>query len=359
MDAPPAILDDSRFNLVHQEPNGQVQLVEREHCFQQAMTRHFGQRFLDYRKKWALSSRYEFLPEFPLSLDFESNASCNLSCIMCVMGSAGYKNNMVSEPLMSRELYGRIMEEAGDNGLPAMTFGFLSEPLLRKDLPEMIARAREAGVMDIRLGTNGMLLTNAVSRDLIDCGLTRLEVSIDAFKPKTYGRIRRGGRLETVVDNVLNFMEARQKLGADFPVLRLSFLKLPFNERELDDFMEFWAEKADLFSIQEPIYFEEAPISRELDFIKHEIGDRYECVQPWQRMIVRSNGDVLPCCSIYGMEFKAGSFKKKSIKELWKGEFMSGLRLMHKSGRYEENGICRHCAERSMLKGFIPEVGVR
>ncbi len=339
-----------QVRIVHEEPTGQVRLVAFERRFFDVMTRHFGDRFLRYREDWAKTSEFDLRTDFPLSLDLEVNASCNLKCIMCVMGAPDYVNPMAEEPLMDIGLYRRLMSEGEKMGLPAMTFGFLSEPLLCRDLAEMIRLAREAGVMDIRLGTNGLLLSAQISRALIDAGLTRLEVSVDAVNPDTYRRIRRGGRLDLVKQNIMDFIEAREKSSSGFPILRLSFLRLPQNESELDDFLAFWRDKADLFSIQEPIFFEGAPICSELNLIEDSSQSVFRCAQPWQRIVIRSNGESYPCCSIYGLAMKAGSVKESSVTDIWNQASMESLRKLHQEGRFKDNRVCRHCAVRSNLK---------
>ena len=335
--------------VLHQEPTGQVRLVEFERIYERVMTQHFGTRFRDYRQAWKLSSAFEYCPPFPLSLDLEINASCNLKCTMCVMGNPDYVNPLAHAPLMGQTLYIRLMDQARQYGLPAMTFGFLSEPLLRPELADMIVLARASGIMDIRLGTNGALLSRKISRALIGAGLTRLEISVDAANETTYRRIRRGAELSTIKANILGFLEERDRAGSDLPLLRLSFLRLPENRNEENDFLMEWADKADLFSIQEPIYFEEAPISKTVRFVPSKIDDSFQCAQPWQRIIIRANGDVYPCCSLYGLEMKIGSACDSSIKALWDRSAMNNLRTLHREGRFRENSVCAHCAARSSL----------
>jgi len=344
----------SGARLLHQEPTGQVRLIEFERRPFEVMAAVFGDRFRRYREEWAATSRFEHLPEFPLSLDLEVNASCNLRCVMCVMGSPNYVNPMAGRTMMDFGLYRRLMREAESRKLPAMTFGFLSEPLLRPDLADMIGLARQSGVMDIRLGTNGLLLSPSISEDLISAGLTRLEVSLDAFRPETYRRIRRGGRIEQAVRNVLDFLELRARRRSDFPILRLSFLRLPGNEAEVEDFLEFWRDKADLFSIQEPIYFEEAPISRQAELVELPVSPDFRCAQPWQRIIVRSNGDVFPCCSIYGLGMRIGSALESPISEIWRHPIIHHLRRLHRAGLYQDVAACHRCAVRSSMTA-LPE----
>ncbi len=67
------------------------------------------------------------------------------------------------------------------------------EPLLRKRLPELIARlASVPGIDDLALTTNGALLA-PLARPLRDAGLQRLTISLDALDPELF-RTLSGGR---------------------------------------------------------------------------------------------------------------------------------------------------------------------
>ncbi|GAA4862541.1 GTP 3',8-cyclase MoaA [Luteimonas vadosa] len=69
------------------------------------------------------------------------------------------------------------------------------EPLLRKGLPELVARlAKVPGVDDLALTTNGSLLA-ALARPLRDAGLHRLTISLDALEPAVFRELS-GGRGE-------------------------------------------------------------------------------------------------------------------------------------------------------------------
>ncbi|HLI17178.1 MAG TPA: GTP 3',8-cyclase MoaA [Rhodanobacteraceae bacterium] len=69
------------------------------------------------------------------------------------------------------------------------------EPLLRRDLPVLVARlAAIAGVEDLALTTNGMLLPK-LAQPLRDAGLRRITVSMDSVDPVVF-RSMSGGRGE-------------------------------------------------------------------------------------------------------------------------------------------------------------------
>ena len=86
------------------------------------------------------------------------------------------------------------------------------EPLLRKRLPELVARlARVDGIEDMALTTNGALLRGQ-ARALREAGLGRLTVSLDALDPAVFAAMS-GGRGQ--VAEVLAGIEAASAAGFD------------------------------------------------------------------------------------------------------------------------------------------------
>ena len=91
------------------------------------------------------------------------------------------------------------------------------EPLLRKRLPELVARlAAIPGIDDLALTTNGSLLA-AQARALHAAGLHRLTVSLDALDPGLF-RVLSGGRGE--VADVLAGIAAAEAAG--FKAMKLN-----------------------------------------------------------------------------------------------------------------------------------------
>ena len=84
------------------------------------------------------------------------------------------------------------------------------EPLLRKRLPELVARlARIDGIDDIALTTNGSLLATQ-AHALRDAGLQRITVSLDTLDAEVFRRMS-GGR--GALDDVLAGIEAARAAG--------------------------------------------------------------------------------------------------------------------------------------------------
>jgi cyclic pyranopterin phosphate synthase len=77
------------------------------------------------------------------------------------------------------------------------------EPLLRRGLPDLVARlARVAGIEDLALTTNGSLLARH-ARALREAGLRRLTISLDTLDPARFGALSGGrGDLADVLDGI-------------------------------------------------------------------------------------------------------------------------------------------------------------
>lgn len=77
------------------------------------------------------------------------------------------------------------------------------EPLLRRGLPELVARlARIPGIADLALTTNGALLAGQAEA-LRQAGLHRLTVSLDALDPAVFAAMSGGrGRVEAVLEGI-------------------------------------------------------------------------------------------------------------------------------------------------------------
>jgi hypothetical protein len=300
---------------------GQAKLYETESRYNELLFASFGERFLRYRKDWKERERELFAGDFPLSLDFAINSGCQLSCVMCPLSLKPKEKPR----LLDLSLYKKIVSEASEFKLPAITLGLGSEPLLNPKAPEMIEIAAKAGIMDIRLGTNGAALGPKSSDALILSGLTRLEISVDANDPETYASIRKGGDFDSLVKKIDYFLERRAFYGQKSPLLRLSFLKLPQNMSELPGFLERWKDRADMISIQRPIGFEGFDPNPKDP--KKPLKPPLNCGQPFQRLGILEDGGMWPCCSFHGGKFLEDlNLKNISVHKAWTARVMDDLR---------------------------------
>jgi GTP 3',8-cyclase len=112
---------------------------------------------------------------------------CNLRCGYCMPREVFGRDFafLARSELLSFEEIARIARLAAGEGVRKirLTGG---EPLLRRDLPRLVAMlARIEGVDDLALTTNGIALS-AHARSLADAGLRRVTVSLDALDQRAF-----------------------------------------------------------------------------------------------------------------------------------------------------------------------------
>ncbi|MER3482839.1 MAG: GTP 3',8-cyclase MoaA [Meiothermus sp.] len=111
-------------------------------------------------------------------------------------------------------------------GLVAVRFTG-GEPLVRKELAQMIEAAREIGIPDIAITTNGMLFKRK-AKDLVAAGLQRLNLSMDSVTPEIFKTMTRGGDVRRVWEAI----ETAWELGLD-PVKINAVMIRGMNEGEV------------------------------------------------------------------------------------------------------------------------------
>ena len=332
--------DRSRFTRLLSEKGNINELLAQE----------LGERFRAYRAKWERASNLEVVTDYPIHIGFELNRSCNLRCPMCTW-SAENAQNLGKESWFDFERFTRIIDDGVRRGLCSVALNWVNEPLLRPDLPKFVAYARDAGVLDIIIHTNGMLLTETMAAGLIDGGLTRLMVSLDAVTQPVYDKIRVGADLEVVKRNVFRFLELRRARGKRLPLLSVNFVKMSVNEHELEKFVETWSPHVDFFAIQEYINpFPDRQDKHALTASTLSATIDFKCAQPFQRVAIQYDGTVSPCCTFYGAELSVGNAFQRPLGEVWQGAPMQAMRDMHARGEYFTNDVCKTCAHNSVVK---------
>jgi MoaA/NifB/PqqE/SkfB family radical SAM enzyme len=139
---------------------------------------------------------------------------------------------------MSEETYTRVLSGlAGLPHKPELFFGGYGEPLSHPNILNMIDRAKRQG-HHVSLITNGILLTEEVSRELISLNLDMLWVSMDGASPECYTDVRLGDSLPVVIENLTRLRTQKyQKFGpsawAGHPRLGIAFVAMRRNIHDL------------------------------------------------------------------------------------------------------------------------------
>ena len=129
-------------------------------------------KFDDYRHYWTKAINTETLTNFPLHLDIELTSDCNLKCKMCWQ----YKDpNAFPRGMMKFELFKKIIDEGVKNGLCAIKLQSRGEAMMHPKIFEYSKYAKDNGIMDIHLTTNGTLFFKKRKIDeLFNSGIDKL-----------------------------------------------------------------------------------------------------------------------------------------------------------------------------------------
>lgn len=159
----------------------------------------------------------------------EPTNQCNLDCLTCM-------RNVWDEPLgmMSEAVFERVLEGVEQfSPPPTVFFGGFGEPLVHPKIVDMVRQAKELGSR-VELITNGILLSEATARGLIEAGLDVLWVSLDGATPESYADVRLGAALPTVIKNLelLYFLRrpglfSKPDVGIAFVAMKRNIADLP------------------------------------------------------------------------------------------------------------------------------------
>ncbi|MCL7926423.1 MAG: GTP 3',8-cyclase MoaA [marine benthic group bacterium] len=157
---------------------------------------------------------------------------CNLRCNYC-MPVEGFEWIPRAE-LLSFEEIAAIVRELVGMGLRRVRITG-GEPLIRKDLPVLVALLREIdGVEEISLSTNGILLPRFAT-DLRLAGVDRVNISLDTLRRDRFEAIAR--RPERVFDEIMTGVEAAERAG--FAPIKINTVLLRgLNDDEVPQFAE-------------------------------------------------------------------------------------------------------------------------
>jgi radical SAM protein with 4Fe4S-binding SPASM domain len=275
---------------------------------------------------------------------------CNLSCPTCPTGTGKIR----PLPPMTLDRFDRVLDALAPRmrNLALWNYG---EPLLNRDLPRMIAKAKEAGVRVVKVSSNVHFLDGARGLALLRSGLDVLILSVDGASQETYAKFRKEGDFEKVAKSVAWLCAEKKRLGLAKPRIELQFIVMRHNEHELPEMRRLaraWgvdALRIKTVGADDPETKDLVPATRLLS--------RYEadgetpnvrhafCTMPWDHTVVNVDGSVTPCCYLrpdMGEQFVMGNVFESSFPEIWRGEKYRAFRASMLDGR-ASMPVCGKC----------------
>ncbi|MCL1999477.1 MAG: radical SAM protein [Turicibacter sp.] len=279
---------------------------------------------------------------FPSQIIVDVCEACNYECIHCPQSRFKHSEEF-SGAFLDENMNKKMVDEVADFGLVGqIRYTAMGEPLLHPKIMDLLEYAVKHSQTLVSLTTNGSLLDNGKTRQLLEMNVGLIDFSLDAASAENYEKIRRGGNFATVKDNVLQMIDLKRKLNAKTRIV-ISFVEQAENAHEVADFRRFWEENGADFVIIRKLH------SAGGFFHKIENTDVFPCVYPWERIVLGAKGNLGFCpASWEGSTTIHENYEKTTIKAVWNSEIYTKLRTEHLSGKYDKFAVCKNCPDRHL-----------
>ncbi|MBX9766955.1 MAG: radical SAM protein [Bdellovibrionales bacterium] len=291
--------------------------------------------------------------EFPSQIIVDVTEVCNLKCIHCPHPEFA-KSEHYDARMLDPELNRKLVDEVRDFGqglTQYLRYTSDGEPLIHKQCLEMLEYAKaNSGVM-VALTTNGRLMTETVQQKLVDIGIDLIDISLDAFTPETYAKIRVGGNLEVTKRHILGLIDKRNKAQSQLKVV-VSFIEQPENKNEIADFETFWKAAGADFVVVRRLHSAAGANKKTADImwqlVKNET--RKPCTYPWERIVLQPSGFLSFCPADWTKGSKVIPYKDTTVRETWSSKFYQDLRAAHMSNNFSCHSFCGNCPDWSVVQ---------
>ena len=278
-------------------------------------------------RKLMLATGRERSPVLPEIVQIESTNICNAKCVFCPRDEMHRRQG-----IMSFDLFRKIVDECVELGITHVRVHNYGEPFVDRKLVDKVRYAKEKGIQEVGMISNGSLITEQVARGMVDAGLDAINISVDASGKDVFESTRIGLKYDKVIANIERLVRIRAESGKRRPKLILSFVRQN-NSADEQAFIEHWRKVADKIHITD-LHNWGGTLHQQSDV-------NYPCYRPWLTFTVLWDGRVSLCCADFDGHTILGDLNTSSIKEIWNNERYLSVRREH----LESGGpdVCRAC----------------
>ena len=284
-------------------------------------------------------------PPFPYLIDIMTKSGCNASCVFCPSGKPFLK---VTHGTMPDELYQKIIDEAAKHPVLRLAPFLQNESLRDPKIHERIeyTKRKMPRYTQIRLISNGALLTEEMGYNLIHAGLDKLIISIQSIEQDVYEETMRGLKYDQTMENVMRFVDLKKRLGVKNPDFEVWMVRTKYVEEKLKAHKDFWSQrgiklKARKLNNQASPQLEERMRERG-DIPNDDWEYAQSCSIPFWRAWITWTGDMILCCADWHRSTVLGNLYESSMEEIWNGSAYQKHRKRMLCGDVE-GLLCQDC----------------
>lgn len=287
----------------------------------------------------------------PFSICIDPSNRCNFKCNFCAIQKSTDEVDF-DKTIMPFELYTNIIDDLKgfDKKLKILRLNGQGEPLLNNRFSEMVSYAKGSDIADyIETITNGSCFNPDLNQSLVDSGINRIRISIEAIDVKGYldnanikidfDRFVRN--IKDLYDRSRNKCEIYIKtVDAAVPTaeMRDRFYSLFGDICDrifIDKVIPLWSDYKELND-----YYS---IDGDRGIHGQEVKSIQICPYPFYSCIINPNGDVTACCADWKRKLILGNAGTENIVDIWRGEKMKKFWEDLASKKKNDYEMCRKC----------------
>jgi len=274
----------------------------------------------------------------PFNLVIETSNFCNARCLMCP-----HPRMKRLKGIMSDSVFEKIIERVRAEKLPInkVFFSGLGEPLSDPQIIARIKAFKELGVT-VKLYTNASLLTEKISRQLVELAVDEVNISFNGANPEQYREIM-GLNFSLTKGNIDRLLEIKKEKQSSWPKTQISLILLKENEKDINQHLKNWQEKVDSVTVSLAHEWGGGVKLNEKLKMKNE-KLTYPCRSLWHTFNILNNGDFTICCRDFEGKHILGNVLTHSFAEIIQTPILKTFREAHL--KFSESvlpAICRQC----------------
>ena len=267
---------------------------------------------------------------FPHTVRVETTNHCQAACTFCPRDRIGRPKGF-----MPQDLFESIIRQCAEGECRVVHLHGFGEPLLDKRLSERIRFCKQLGIGRVKIFTNGGLLDEALSRELVESGLDEVKISIDGADAMEFNELRVGLNHQSVLSNVKRLREIRDANRAGTPTIIAATCQTS-NRQQTEAMLERVVDRIEFTGLHNWAGALGMHQRRRV---------RKPCDRLWRTLTVLANGDVALCCLDYSGKEILGSAVHERLADIWNNERYRQLRQLHRDSRQAEIPLCKNCSK--------------
>nr|WP_296440536.1 SPASM domain-containing protein [uncultured Acetatifactor sp.] len=324
--------DEMNYKVPINKGNYDMDTPERVKKFDENRGAGWEDGYKEYRKNWSQYPETQYVPEYPLQVDIELSSLCNLRCPMCYTITEEFRKK-VSAGFMDIGLFTKIVDEIAGK-VPAVRLSLRGEATLHPEFIHCIRHCKEKGIKEVSFLTNLSKFTKEFFIEVAEAGADWITISIDGVGLQ-YDDIRKPLKFEDTLQRIKDIYEIKEANGWKKPVIKVQGI-WPAIRKNPSEYYNCFVPYVDLVAFNPLIDY----LDQDEDIVYE---DEFVCPQPYQRLVIGSDGRVLLCSNDEEGNYVLGDANKQSVYEIWHGELLDTVRRLHREGRFKEFAVCKKC----------------